>query len=97
MYSMNSVEPKARQSKEHLQAKGILFTLRHLEMLNVGDLVDVIVGQQYAKENGYSSIAIITKIEHGHDQQHPFLHLVHTDGRTSQVSAAIVKKLNVWH
>ena len=65
-------------------------------MLKVGDLVDVIVGQQYAKDNGYSSIAIITKIEHGHFQRYPLLYLAHTDGRTSCVSAAIVKKLNVW-
>ena len=76
--------------------KAILLQREGFEMLKVGDLVDVIVGQQYAKDNGYSSIAIITKIEYGHDQQHPFLHLVHTDGRTACVSAGIVKKLNVW-
>ena len=63
----------------------------------VGDLVDVIVGQEYAKEHGYSSIAIITKLERNDFQRYPLLHLVHTDGRTSCVTAAIVRKLTKWH
>ena len=65
-------------------------------MLKVGDLVEVLVGQHYAKENGYSNIGIITKLEDGYPRRAPFLHLVHTDGRTSRVSAAIVKKLSKW-
>jgi hypothetical protein len=65
-------------------------------MFRVGDLVEVMVGQHWAKENGYSNIAIITKLEE-HHRRVPFLHLVHTDGRTSRVSAAIVKKLSKWH
>ena len=66
-------------------------------MFKVGDLVEVLVGQHWAKENGYSNLAIITKLEEVHSRRAPFLHLVHTDGRTSRVSAAIVKKLNKWH
>ena len=65
-------------------------------MFRVGDLVEVLVGQHWAEENGYSNIAIITKLEE-QPRRVPFLHLVHTDGRTSRVSAAIVKKLSKWH
>ena len=63
----------------------------------IGDLVDVIVGQEYAKEQGYSSIAIITKLERNSFQRYPLLHLVHTDGRIACVSAAIVRKVSKWH
>ena len=66
-------------------------------MFRVGDLVEVMVGQHWAEENGYSNIGIITKLEDVHPRRVPFLHLVHTDGRTSRVSAAIVKKLSKWH